>query len=449
MHNKHNAQRRKSYTGFLFLIFLFLHGTHAIADETLDEAHALVEAGRAEEAYQLLAPLQEIRAGLPDYDYAFAIAALDSGRADEAVFALERVLALQPDHAQARAELARAYFLMGENEAAEAEFKDVLAQQPPPQVRQTISRYLNAIEQRFAEERHRFSGFVELGLGYDSNVNSATSDDTVAVPLLGGLLLSIDDAYQEREDSFANLRAGLNYTHQVNSTTHFLLGGSVNTRRNSAETSYNNDTLDAFTGLRFFQGKNRYTLALQGQGFWLDNEQNRNLTGATGQWDRVINARNQTSFYAQYAELRYPDQETRDVNQQSLGAAWVHSFDMPGAPVLYTGLHGGEDIEQDSDRSDLGRTFWGLRLGGDISLNEKSKLELNARYIKASYGDDDPLFLKTREDTTTDVTLGLQYKLDNAWHLKPQFRYTHNASNIPINDFTRYQAQITARWDFK
>ena len=90
-----------------------------------------------------------------------------------------------------------------------------------------------------------------------------------------------------------------------------------------------------------------------------------------------------------------------------------------------------------------------LRLGGDISLSEKSKLELSGQYIKGSYGDDDPIFLKTREDTTTDITFGWKYKLNDEWHLKPQLRYTRNDSNIPINDFTRYQAFFMARWDFK
>ena len=64
----------------------------------------------------MLAPEQSNAAGDPDYDYLLGIAALDSGKPNEAIFALERVLAVKPNHLQARAEIARAYFATGEKE---------------------------------------------------------------------------------------------------------------------------------------------------------------------------------------------------------------------------------------------------------------------------------------------------------------------------------------------
>ena len=66
-------------------------------------AHALVKAGKFSEAYQLLLPYQTDYAGDTDYDYLLGIVALDSGKPTEAIFALERVLAVNPGHLQARA----------------------------------------------------------------------------------------------------------------------------------------------------------------------------------------------------------------------------------------------------------------------------------------------------------------------------------------------------------
>src|SRR3546814_19662724 len=68
-----------------------------------------------------LAAQAEGRIGDPEFDYQLGMAALDAGRYGEAVIALQRVLAVQPNNAPARAELARAYALAGDIDTARAE----------------------------------------------------------------------------------------------------------------------------------------------------------------------------------------------------------------------------------------------------------------------------------------------------------------------------------------
>src|SRR5690606_16406807 len=104
------------------------------ADAKLAEAQRLVNAQKSSEAYELLAPLQAERAGESAYDYLLGISALDSGKALEAVFALERFLMLNPENGPARLELARAYYVMGDIKASRREFETVKAQQIPTQV---------------------------------------------------------------------------------------------------------------------------------------------------------------------------------------------------------------------------------------------------------------------------------------------------------------------------
>lgn len=75
-----------------------LFSVTAQADATLDEARRLLDGKAAEQAYQLLAPLEDSRAGNPEYDYLLGVAALNAGRPKLAVFAFERVLSVQPGH---------------------------------------------------------------------------------------------------------------------------------------------------------------------------------------------------------------------------------------------------------------------------------------------------------------------------------------------------------------
>ena len=59
------------------------------------------------------------------------------------------------------------------------------------------------------------------------------------------------------------------------------------------------------------------------------------------------------------------------------------------------------------------------------------------------------VFNTDRRDKLTDVTVGMQWRIDRAWSVRPQLTYIHNASNIEINAYKRYEVSITLRRDFK
>ena len=108
------------------------------ADGVLDKARVLLQQGKAEQSYQLLAPLEDERAGDSEYDYLLGISALDSGKAGLAVFALERAVAVEPNNAEIRAELARAYFEIRDDAAAQREFENVRSSKPPKAVADAV-----------------------------------------------------------------------------------------------------------------------------------------------------------------------------------------------------------------------------------------------------------------------------------------------------------------------
>jgi Flp pilus assembly protein TadD len=92
---KLTRQQRKSCIAGLFLLVLQM--PCAYADALTDQAKALLEAGKPGEAYTLLAAQESARAGEPGFDFLLGLAALDIGQNTRAVFALERVLALEPN----------------------------------------------------------------------------------------------------------------------------------------------------------------------------------------------------------------------------------------------------------------------------------------------------------------------------------------------------------------
>ncbi|NNE38180.1 MAG: hypothetical protein HKN08_07745, partial [Gammaproteobacteria bacterium] len=78
---------RKSLNYFRYFLcpVFYLLINSAIADELTDAAQSLIDNNRSSEAYQLLIPELDERAGTPDYDILLGIAALDVNRPTEAV----------------------------------------------------------------------------------------------------------------------------------------------------------------------------------------------------------------------------------------------------------------------------------------------------------------------------------------------------------------------------
>lgn len=139
------------------------------AQPDLKRADELVKSGRAAEAYDLLAPFEDRLSGNVEYDYLLGIAALDSNKSDRATLAFERLLAVNPNFAGARLDMARAYFQLGDISRAKAEFDAVLSQDPPAQAREIIARYTAAIEAAEKAKLRTIRFYAEYTLGRDNN----------------------------------------------------------------------------------------------------------------------------------------------------------------------------------------------------------------------------------------------------------------------------------------
>jgi tetratricopeptide (TPR) repeat protein len=419
--------------------------TSALADALTDRAKALLQQKQHRQAYDLLLPQEASRAGDPEFDYLLGIAAIDSGEPERGVFALERVLAVQPNNHVARAEIARAYLALGERDSARREFETVRAQQVPPEVKQAIDGYLSAIS---AAEVTQLTGFIEAGFGHDSNVNSATGGNQIAVPSLGGIVATLDPASTRNADTFTMLAAGLNLTHKV--AKEWALVGSLgaNAKLNTHQDEFDTLTLDATAGVRWSRGNEAITLAGQFQDFELDYARYRETKGLVAQWQHTLDERSQFTLYGQLADLHYPTQDIRDSTRSVLGAAYGHVFSGTYTPVLFVSAYGGQEKVHADGVPHLGDELYGVRIGGPARLGIGWTVFSNLAYEYREYGGPDPLFLVIREDKQLDFTFGLSYLLRPNTTLIAQYAYTDVDSNIPINSFTRNVGTVSLRFNF-
>ena len=424
--------------------FLTLVCAIAYADTALlDKARALAASGKAAEAYQLLLAQADKNAGNPEYDYLLGTTAIDAGVPLQAVFALERVLDSQPDNAPARAELARAYFLIGENQAARSEFEKAKKSEIPDAARMEIDTYLSSIDERILGGKQSTLFYAEAGLGFDSNVNSATASSQITAP--SGLIFSV--AAPERDSAVARVEAGGSFSRALKTNLNIYGNGKLELYRPGDASEYAIRNTDGTVGLHFLQGREQYRLALAAQNYAVDSSTARNLAGINGQWQHTINARNMLSLFAQYASLKYPDASTLDVNQMATGLSWIHAMDGEYQPVVYFAGYIGKEDEKDSAFKSAGRDYVGLRAGGSLKSSARLSWRGVLSYQSSDYHGSD-IFGITHQDNYINLELSASYELAKSWQLKPEVSYTKNDSNAEISSYTRSRALVNLRKEF-
>jgi outer membrane protein len=436
----------------LFLSFVLVVPLAAFAaDDLLVSAKQKLDNGDPQAAYSLLVPLQSERAGDPEYDFLLGSAALGIGKNTEAVFAFERVLAVLPNSAPARALIARAYYNLKETETARREFENVKKQDVPPEVATAIDRFLDAIKRIEESERTSIRGFVELGFGYDSNVNSATADSQVAVPLFGGTISSLTSSSTEQDDMFVHFGGGVNFQHPFSKRLALFGGLTYQNKSNVNENNFSTYYYDANLGLSYRRAGDTFTLGTQYNSFFVNDtsvysDAYRNASGLSGQWQHDFDSRNQVSFFVQSSKLVYPDQEIRNADRYVGGAGYAHAFGR-GTVIAYLGVYGGLEDEKADGKPEFGHDLYGARLGTQWNMSEKFALFLNASGEQRKYGGPDPFFLVDREDTQYNASTGFIIFPSKGLRVTTQASGTRNDSNIPINEYDRVVYQIFLRYD--
>lgn len=434
-------------------ICLWVTGTVALAaDLDLEKADALMKQGKAAEAYALLEPFEFEQSGNIKFDYLLGIAALDSGKPDKATIAFERVLAVDPNFAGARVDMGRAYFALGDFTRARTEFETVLTQNPPAAARVTIDNYLAAIEKQESAKKTKTTGYFEATAGHDTNVNFATSQSQIAVPALGNLIFTLNQTGVKAPDDYLGFALGGEVNHQVNPTLGLYAGADVRSRSNSTQDRFDSTSLDARAGIAMGEGANVFRLGVLGGKFELDGKNNRDTTGVSAEWRHQINPANQLSAFGQYARYRFESAiSANNFDQTTIGANWLHIIN-DGKGLVSASLFTGD--ENAPERADGGKRFSGLRLGGQVQLNEKTELFAGlgaqlSKYQLANAAFSSPTESLTRDDKQYDANLGLNWHYDKAWTVRPQISHIRNNSNIVIYKFDRTDVSITIRRDFK
>ena len=333
--------------------------------EGMEEARALVDAGRFAEALDILGPLVSGNVVEANAVFLYGLAAMGASQhpkvsdenrealLKEAIGAFHSMLLAEPGLLRVRLELARAFYLKGDDALARRHFILVLGANPPEPVVANVRRFLLEID-----GRGRWSYRLGAALAPDSNIGGTSDERTIYIFNLpferdieelttSGIGVSVwgGAEYQYVLDEDVRLRAGAEFARREyggSQYDQFFVGTHLGPRWN----------IDGDTGLSVLASARQR---------WLGTAPDNRELGARLELNRRLSQTVTLSANATWHGRRYRTRTHLDgpVFDSSLRAAWVA---MPTVQLEASGGYGWDRPDSERWRT---RTRW---LGTGVSV---------------------------------------------------------------------------------
>lgn len=425
----------------------------------LQKAKQLMRDGMPSQAYKLLETLEFEQAGDIDFDYLIGIAALDSGKADKATLALERVLAQDANLAGARLDMARAWYVLGDYERARKELQVLSSQNPPDAALSMIKQLHNAIDggEEEAKRSSKWSGYLESGVGYDDNITSVVDDFSDAL-----LKTYRTDEFTatgnsiKRNSSVVFMQGGGDFSQRFNDDWSMDFSLDAKLRGLPSARRYNSELFDSRAALQYKSGSYKWRFGLSLQRYWQETEaeqsSNHRSSGFFLQWQKTINRDNYLSLMLSANRQHYFDVPISDGDNYSLSIAWLHQFAGNWRPSLNLTLSKHVDDAKyllGNNRSN-DRDSVGLRAFGQVSPREDIDLFASVGFTHRTDRDTNARspYVEHGFDNFIDSSLGVNWRIKGNWSLRSQVNYSRNNSNLAINRFHRTEVSAALRFEF-
>ncbi len=445
-----NRNRNRRYSMLLRVtgcVLMAIAATQVCA-ATADDIKALVDQGKFADAYALGGQHPE-EIGNPAFDFFYGIAAINTGNAGPGVLALERYLLNFPDNISARLQLARGYFILGEDARAREEFEALRKLNPPTDVAATIDRFLDAIRLRQTRYMPSAGAYIELGGGYDSNINSGVANANIFLPTLGPLTIS--QSGQKLGSGFASLAGGGYGTYPIAPGV-ALFGNAAGEQKfdtTGTGSQYQLGTVDLSGGVSILREKNLYKLSLNQGYVTVGDRTYREATGGQIEWQHQLDELQSISLGGQYANLRYNDPNSpMDAELWGSAASYRKQFTGRWQPALNVSAnYSVQDTSQ--SRPDLVPRTWGSTLGVSFTPAAKWGVSAAYTYLQSNYRGLNFLAGDTRRDQYQAFNGVVAYLLTNKLSVRGEMLISRNASNISLYTFPRDVFAIKLRYEFK
>lgn len=434
-------------------LLLFSHVPIATAENLNDRLNSAMEeikSGEYKSAISRLKSAEAQFAGDPDFDYWLGVAYLRDADYANAIFALERVIDKNPNHAGARMELIPAYLQQNMDSLAEHEIKQVEKLNPPPAAREALAQYRKIIDQR--REGKKFETrvvMVGLDVGYDSNVSSYPAT-TLLLPVF-----NLPIPLAPSGSNFANARFAYWQKFPLKNGDWMSASVSALARRNQDEFAkqYDMDIVQVRGEYNAeFSAERSLRFAVEASQLWLDGESYRTHQGLAVRWQQGLD--DKWSWYSEVGVRDFDFEESVNSYRAPWGMLGVR-YRLNSGTVWEANLEAEKELA-DAKRIN-GDTF---RVRANVSfehqLTQQHRFGLDFHVADVRHDRDylaGTLYNKNRSDISRRDTV-FEYGANWTWYATPTWHWAlrgqsrHQTSNLDFYTYRQNLMQLSSTFFF-
>ena len=423
----------------------------AIDTGSVADARALMDAGRFMEALGILVPLIQGDVLEGNTLFLYGLAALEVSRQeevpeetrkalrDDAIAVFRDILVDHPDLLRVRLELARAFFLNGQDGLARRHFRLVLAGGVPRAVAANVFRFLSILR-----ARKRWTGYFGAAIAPDSNLNAASDTETIYIDVFGARL-----PFQRQGDFGAESGLGLSiwgggeYQQPLGERLRLRVGADAVQREYSGG-DFDQFLLAAHVGPRWLTGP-RTEISLLGtvQRQWLGSHPYIDETGVRLELDRRLAPRWWARGTVSVRERDHKQFNVLDgpLTDFTLNLAWT------AAPVLRVQMSVGYERDHATSVHYRNLSRW-VRVGTSLALPLGFTLGTSAQMRRTYYEGSglvhQVLDGRQRLDRTRTFSISVLNRAFTLFRFSPQLALIHEArvTNAQALEYDRNRAEL-------
>ena len=362
-----------------------------------------------------------------------------NARLSEAVAAFHGILVERPELVRVRLELARAFFLMGEDTLARRHFEAVLAGNIPEAVAANVHRFLNVLR-----ARRRWHARFGVGIAPDSNITASSGGRTVMVDTVFGRLPLTLNAPPTKESGVGlSVWTGGEYQHPLSAAWRLRAGGDLS-RREYRGGDFDRMTLSGYTGPRWLiDERTEASLLVDARRRWSGGKGEYRETGPRLEASRRLTRR----VTARVGASRYQRRHDRGKRLDGPVTGLHGSLSWMARTTVRLDLSAGlSRVRPDKAPDDRNTGRWaslGAAWAGGKGFTVSGAL---TRRRTAYDGPDWPFTRRTekREDETTTWRLSAHNRGLTLWGFSPRVSLLRESreSNAQLHDYERTSGEL-------
>lgn len=407
------------------------------------KAQSWIDTDQSELAYEWVLQQIDEYEGDPEFDMIYGTAAVDIGNFSEAVFALERVVLVEPKNMLAKLELARAYYHLGQKKQAETLFNEVLAVNPPDLVKQRIDAYLVEMQKVSDGSRHQLAGFVELWSGYDTNLNLGPDSQPSVVILSPSAL--------DTRGRFDQVKLGGSYSNKYDENRNLAVNASVDYRRYPKHSDRDYAEYQLGVTHSWSAEDRQYQLGARTKRYHLDDRSYRDQNSLILGWNEQLSERSVLRSSLTLSDLMYELSDYKDAYQTILNSTYIYAGKGKYQPLGFASLFVGNETPKTSGilaDAEIDRSLYGVSLGLSFNPTEVLSLTPSWVYQVSDYKGEDWLYRQIREDKYMGLNLSVEWEINPSLSLLMNLSSVTNQSNLNIYEYDRDQVMLGGRFTF-